>query len=82
MNVLKSFSKPGDSPKPNSGRRSFIWKTGAAVSAVLASAVAGVSKSNPEHDAGLNGEVDRLSNKLACLEEATSIRRLHQTYES
>jgi len=82
MNVLKSFSKPGDSPKPNSGRRSFIRKTGAAVSAVLASAVAGVSKSSLEHDAGLNGEVDRLSNKVACLEEANSIRRLHQTYES
>jgi hypothetical protein len=82
MNVLKSFSKPGDSPKPNPGRRSFIWKTGAAVSAVLASAVAGVSKSSPEHDAGLKSEVDRLSNQVACLEEANAIRKLHQTYES
>jgi hypothetical protein len=81
MNILKSFSKPGDSPKPDPGRRSFIWKTGAAVSAVLASAVAGVSKSSPDHDTGLKGEMDKLANQIGCLEDANVIRRLHQTYE-
>jgi len=82
MNVLKSLSKRGESPEPNSGRRSFIWKTGAAASAVLASAVAGVSKSSPDQDEGLKSDVDRLSNQVACLEEANAIRRLHQTFES
>jgi hypothetical protein len=82
MRILKSFSKPGDSPKPNSGRRSFIWKTGAAMSAVVVSAVAGVSKSSPDHDADLKGEMDKLANQIGCLEDANAIRRLHQTYES
>jgi hypothetical protein len=82
MNVLKSLSKPGDSPKTSTGRRSFIRKTGAAVSAVLASAVAGVSKSGPDHDTGLKGEMDKLANQIGCLEDVNVIRRLHQTYES
>jgi hypothetical protein len=82
MNVLKSLSKPSESQKPNTGRRSFIWKTGAAVSAVLASAVAGVSKSSPDRDAGLKGDADKLSNQIGRLEDANAIRKLHQTYES
>jgi hypothetical protein len=82
MSVLKSLSKTGDSREPNSGRRSFIWETGAAMSAVLASAVAGVSKSSPDPDAGSKGEMDKLANQIGCLEDANVIRRLHQTYES
>jgi hypothetical protein len=65
-----------DSLKPNEGRRSFIWKTGAAVSAMAASAVAGFSKSTPNSDAGT------LANKIGCLEDANVIRKLHGTYES
>jgi SnoaL-like domain len=82
MNVLKSLSKPGESLNPNPGRRSFLWRTGAAVSAVLASAVAGVSKSSPDRDADVSGDVDKLSNRIGCLEDANLIRNLHQTYES
>ncbi len=82
MNALKSFSKPGDSPKPNSGRRSFIWKTGAAMSAVVASTVAGFSKSGADPDAGSRSDLDRLSNQVGCLKDANEIRKLHQTYES
>jgi hypothetical protein len=82
MNVFKSLSKPGESPEPNPGRRSFLWKTGAAMSAVLASAVAGASKSGPDHNAGSKSEIDRLSNQVGCLEDANMIRTLHQTYES
>jgi hypothetical protein len=83
MNVFKTFSKPGESPeKPDGGRRSFLWRSGAAVSAVLASAVAGVSKSSPDQDAGLNGDVEKLSNKIGRLEDADVVRHLHQTYES
>ncbi len=81
MKAIKSLSKPSDSSKPNSGRRSFIWKTGAAMSAVLASAVAGVSKSSPDN-AGVNGEVAKLSNQIGRLEDANVVRKLHQTYES
>lgn len=83
--MTRSKSKTGSnsSPKqPDGGRRSFIWKTGAAMSAVLASAVAGISKSSPDHDSDLEGEVNRLSNHIGCLEDANAIRRLHQTYES
>jgi hypothetical protein len=82
MNVLKSYSKPGGRPEPNPGRRSFLWKTGAAASAVLASAVAGISKSGPEQDAGSKSDADKLSNQIGRLEDANVIRRLHQTYES
>jgi hypothetical protein len=83
MAISKSKTGSNSSPKPpNSGRRSFIWRTGAAMSAVLASAVASVPKSSLDHDAGLKGEVDRLSNQIGCLEDANMIRRLHQTYES
>jgi len=82
MATLKPTSETGKSPEPNSGRRSFLRRTGAAVSAVLASAVAGVSKSGPDHNAGLNGEADKLSNQIGRLEDANVIRRLYQTYES
>jgi hypothetical protein len=82
MNVLKSLSKPGDSPKPNSGRRSFIWKTGAAMSAVVASAVTGFSKSGADRGTGLQDQIDRLSSQLGSLEDANAIRRLHQVFES
>ncbi len=45
MEDLKPTSKSGNGLKqPNAGRRSFLWKAGAAVSAVLASAVPGISK--------------------------------------
>jgi hypothetical protein len=83
MEILKPKSEPGGSPKqPNSGRRSFIWKTGAAMSAVIASAVAGVSKPKADPDAGLRDQIDQLSNQIGSLEDAMAIRRLHQAYES
>jgi hypothetical protein len=72
-----------DSPKeaPN-GRRSFIWKAGAAMSAVVASAVAGISKPGIDRNAGLQDQIERLSNQVGSLEEANTIRRLHQGYEA
>jgi hypothetical protein len=82
MAILKPTSVTGDTPKPDTGRRSFIWKTGAAMSAVVASAVAGVSKSAADPDSGLKNQIDRLANQVGCLEDANSIRRLHQAYES
>jgi hypothetical protein len=82
MTILKPTSETGTSPNSDSGRRSFIRKTGAAMSAVVVSAVAGISKPGVERDAELKAKVDRLSNQLGCLEDANAIRRLHQAYES
>ena len=81
MAILKPASA-GNSPKPDTGRRSFIWKTGAAMSAVVASAVAGFSKSGADRSTGLQDQIDRLSSQLGSLEDANDIRRLHQAYES
>jgi hypothetical protein len=66
----------------DTGRRSFIWKTGAAMSAVVASAVTGISKQEADTDAGLKDQVGHLSNRVKSLEDANAIRRLHQTYET
>ena len=82
MNGLNYFSKPGDGLKPNKGRRSFIWKAGAAMSAMAASAVAGLSKTALDSDAGSKGEMDRLTNQIGCFEDANVIRKLHDMYES
>jgi hypothetical protein len=82
MNVLKSLIGPGDSPRqPNSGRRSFIWKMGAAMSAALASAASSLSSPGMRQDAGLDSEMDRLSHQLGILEDEKAIRALHQAYE-
>jgi hypothetical protein len=82
MDVLKSLSKPSNSPgKPNAGRRSFLWKVGAAISATLASAVPSMSN-HSNQGAGLDAEVDRLSNQLGILEDENAIRGLQQTYEN
>jgi len=82
MAILKAASVTGDSPKTDTGRRSFIWKAGAAMSAVVASAVAGIPNQRVDPDAGLKGQLDHLSNRIGSLEDANAIRRLHQTYES
>jgi hypothetical protein len=82
MNILKSHSKPDSSLKPDKGRRSFVWRAGAAMSAMAASAVAGISKSSPDSDDGSKSAMDRLSNQVGRLEDANAIRRLHDTYES
>jgi len=71
-----------DNPRPDTGRRSFIWRTGAAISAVVASGVAGFSKPEPGPDGDLKGQLDHLSSRLGSLEDANALRRLHQEYES
>ncbi len=83
MATARSKTEFAGSPeRPNGGRRSFLRRTGAAVSAVLASAVAGVSKSSVDADSGLKSEVDKLSNQIGRLEDANAIRALHQAYET
>jgi hypothetical protein len=71
MNGLKSLSKSGNSPEPNTGRRSFLWRTGAAVTAALAYAAVGVSKPKTEK-----------ADPLQILEDMNAIRNLHKTYET
>ncbi len=82
MNFLKITSKPSDIPdQPNKRRRSFMWKIGAAIPALLASAIPGKSGPGIDQDAGLKTQIDRLSSQLGILEDENAIRRLHQTYE-
>ncbi len=81
MDTLKTTSESISSPKqPDTGRRSFIWKTGSALSAVLASAVAGISKPKSDEAGTLKEQVDRLSNQLGILEDTNAIRKLHHAY--
>jgi len=65
----------------DTGRRSFIWKVGAGMSAVLAAAVPSVAKPLMGSDKVLKGSLERLSKQIAVLEEEKSIRKLHETYE-
>ena len=60
----------------DSNRRSFLWKAGAAMSAGLAAAVPGMTKTNN------NEQVDRLSRQVARLEAEQAIRTLLSTYEN
>ncbi len=83
MDTPKAMSNANNIPKqPDTGRRSFMWKIGAAVSAVLATAVPGMSKLRINREEGLKARVDQLSNKLGIIEDENAIRRLHQTYEN
>jgi hypothetical protein len=81
MDTPNTPSESMSSPKqPNTGRRSFIWKTGSALSAVLACAVGGRSKSRSDEAGSLKEQIDRLSNQLGILEDTNAIRKLHHAY--
>ncbi|MFC1495305.1 nuclear transport factor 2 family protein [Thermodesulfobacteriota bacterium] len=67
--------------KADAGRRSFMWKAGAAMSAVLAAAIPGVSKAGIPKDENLKNRVNLLSNQLGVLEDVKAIHALHQKYE-
>lgn len=79
MDILKS--KTNTQEQADTGRRSFMWKVGAGMSAVLAAAVPGVAKPVFGSDKRLKGNADSLSKQLARLESENSIRNLHRTYE-
>jgi hypothetical protein len=64
--------------KPDSGRRSFLWKAGVAMSAAVAAAVPGIAKSGDSK----NTEAERLAHQLGMLEDEKAIRTIHQTYEA
>ncbi len=71
-----------DPSKLKTGRRSFIRKTGAAFSAVVASAAAGAARPAADPAAGLKDQIDRLSNRVGNLEDSNEVRKLHRVYES
>ena len=81
MGALKKRS--GLNSQPNDGRRSFIWKMGAAMTAgVLATSVPAAAKSDKENDLALEKSIGELSEKLAFLEAEKSIVDLYHSYES
>jgi hypothetical protein len=83
MDALNTLSAPGGSLKqPETGRRSFMWRIGAAMSMALASAVPGLSRPRVNAGAGSDADVDILSRKLGILEDEKAIRALHRTYET
>ena len=83
MNILKSKTESSDSlTQPNAERRSFIWKAGAAMSAVLATAVPGMARTGSEKDTDLKARVERLSKQVGLLEDENAIRSLHKAYEN
>ena len=80
MNEKHSTVKMNDSTdRTINQRRSFIWKSGAAFSAVLASAVAGVGKAGAT-EANLQQRVEQLTDQLVTLEDSNAIRALHKRY--
>jgi hypothetical protein len=82
MKILKSITRQGDGQdRPDSRRRSFMWKIGAAIPAMLAAAVPGKSVPGTDQGADLKNQIDRLSDRLGILEDENAIRGLHQTYE-
>ncbi len=83
MNALKLLSSPGQNPgQTNAGRRSFMWKIGAAMTAAMASVVPGASNTRRRQGAGPDSEANRLAARLGILEDENAIRNLHQAYEA
>ncbi len=81
MDSLKK--RTGLSSQSNDGRRSFIWKMGAAMTAgILAPSVPAAAKSVVANDLGSENGMRELSERLAFLVAEKSIIGLYHTYES
>jgi len=65
-----------NSTPPNTERRSFVWKVGAALTAVLGTAAACTSK----READLQKQVEQLANQLGIVEDVNAIRKLQHAY--
>ncbi|MBN1832212.1 MAG: nuclear transport factor 2 family protein [Deltaproteobacteria bacterium] len=59
-----------------------MWKAGAAISAVLATAVPGMVRTSFKEDTNLNARVERRSKQVGLLEDEKAIRSLHRAYEN
>lgn len=77
MDLLKSNTQE----QADTGRRSFMWKVGAGMSAVLVAAVPAIAKPVISGDKKLKTSVDSLSRQVAILENEKSIREIHRIYE-
>ena len=81
MNSINSIQKSSNnSTQPNNERRSFVWKMGAAVTAVLGSALAATSKPKEDENKALKEQVERLSRQLGIVEDTNAIRKLQHAY--
>jgi hypothetical protein len=81
---MDSLKKRTDlNSQSNDGRRSFIWKMGAVMTAgILAPSVPAAAKSVAAKDLGPENGMRELSERLAILEAEKSIIGLYHTYES
>jgi hypothetical protein len=83
MDIRKSILNPDDgSGLPNKNRRSFIWKAGAGLSAVLAASIPGIAGARTKKDKNLKARIESLSGQIEILRDENRIRQLHQTYEN
>lgn len=80
MKTLKSETN-NSQKQTDTGRRSFIWKVGAGMSAVLAASVPGFAKTVANNNKNLEPKVESLSRQVGILEDEKLIRKLHRTYE-
>ncbi len=77
MNSIHSTAESkSNSTQVKSERRSFVWKMGAALTAVFATSAACASKREDE----LKGQVERLTNQLGIVEDTDAIRKLQHAY--
>ncbi len=83
MDTRKSILKPDDSSgQPNKGRRSFMWKAGAGLSALLAAMIPGIAGARTNNEIDLKARIDRLSGQVGFLKDENRIHLLHRTYEN
>ena len=81
MNSIRSTSESGsNSAQPNAERRSLVWKMGAALTAVFATASACAAKRETDEVKTLKEQVAQMSNQLGILEDTNAIRKLHHAY--
>jgi hypothetical protein len=76
MDIAKSLSRP------NNGRRSFLWKAGAALTAAVAYAAPGMANSRANQGNDSDVEINGLSHQLGTLQDEKAIRAVHQAYKA
>ena len=74
---MKEISVTAKTECPRPARRSFLKKSGVALSGVLAAAVAGSAKASPTANTA-----DDLALRLGKLEDANAVREVYRVYES
>lgn len=80
MSVLKSNPEK-KKERPDSTRRSFMWKLGAGMSAVAATALPGMARASSGNETSLRDKVNGLSKQVELLEDKNAIHNLYRTYE-